>query len=155
MIQLNSPAGPESETVRQTAQHVMRDLVTMGELQIRLFKSDAMEFAARSGRLAGVFAAGIVLLLVAVPLLVVAIAEGLVAAGLPRAAAYAIMAILAAAGGGGMMAWAWQGFRKIPLLFVRSRQELRENIASLKDALQASSQTPPNHHRKQNYDRSQ
>ena len=43
MIQFNSAKAAESECVRQSIGHVVEDIVTLGELQGRLFQSDARE----------------------------------------------------------------------------------------------------------------
>ena len=85
--------------------------------------------------LLGALGAAGVLLAATIPVGLAAIAEILTAAGLPRWAAYLIVAIASAVVAAIMAAWAWHGLRTMPAPFVRSRDELAQNIASLKEAL--------------------
>ncbi len=70
-----------------------------------------------------------------VPVCLLAIAEGLAAAGLSRAAAYAVVAVASMVVAIGMTTWAWRRFRKIPPAFARSREELLQNITWIKDTV--------------------
>ncbi len=135
MIQSNSARPPESPTVRHSVGRVVRDVLTLVELQGQLLKSDACEFTEQSVRPVALFAAGSLLLLATVPVCLLAIAEGLVAAGVWRGLAYGLVALASVALAAGMTAWAWGRLRGMPPLFARSRQELAENIALIKDSL--------------------
>ena len=76
MIQSTSEA-TESGTVRQSVGKVVHDVVTLAELQGRLFQSDSREFAVRIARPLAVFLGGMVFGAATVPIALVAIADGL------------------------------------------------------------------------------
>ncbi len=136
MIRLITPPAPKSETIRQTLGHVVQDLVVLAELQGQLFRNDARESMDRIARPVGVLAASALLLAAAVLILLIAISEGLVAAGVPRAGAYAIVAIVGLAVAWGMALWAWRQFRQLPRPFAHSQEELVRNIAWIKSTLE-------------------
>ena len=135
MIQSNSAQASATETVRQSVSQVLRDLLTLAELQARLIQSDTRECVARLGRPAAVLAAGAMLLAATVPACLAAIAEGLVAAGVPRAIALMLVALAGVATATGMVTWAWRRIRTMPAAFARSREELIENFTWLKEAM--------------------
>ncbi len=134
MIQANSNTS-ESESVGQSAGQVVHDVVSLAELQIQLFKSDAGEAVGRLVRPLLVFAAGILLLLGTLPVVLIAIAIGLVSLGMPPAGAYALVAVLSIVVAVGMAAWARQRFLAMPAAFTRSQEELVRNITWIKDAV--------------------
>ncbi len=80
-----------------------------------------------------VFTAGLVPLLAAIPLCLVAIALGLVAAGLPPVEAYALVAGLSLVAAATMVLWARQTIGKLPAAFARSREEFARNVAWVKN----------------------
>ena len=136
MIRPNLAKAPESETIRQNVGHVVQDIVTLAELQGQLFRSDAREIAERFARPVAVFSVSVLLLAATVPVCLLAIAEGLVAAGVPRAAAYALVAVASIAIASGMAIVAWRRFRGMPRAFARSREELLHNLAWIKNAVE-------------------
>ena len=79
-------------------------------------------------------AAAAMLLLGAIPVALAAIAMGLIAAGLPAGAAYAIVAVVSIIAAALLAVWAWNRYRAISAAFARSRQELANNIAWIKNA---------------------
>jgi hypothetical protein len=113
---------------------MLQDLAALAELQGQLFKSDAREVTEQIARPMAFFAAGMLLAAATLPVCLLALAEGLVAAGVPRAGAYAIVAVGALVVAAGLTLWAWRRFRRIPPAFTRSREELMQNIAWIKDA---------------------
>ena len=142
MIQANPAKAPMSDTVRQSVNQVVHDLATLAELQGLLFQNDAREFAGRIVRPAVVLVAGMLVLLATVPVGLLAIAECLVAAGVPRAVALVLVAVLSAAGAAGMVMWVWRHFQRMPPAFTPSREELKRNIAWIKDAMKNSPSWP-------------
>ena len=135
MIRLKSREATDSETVRQSIGHVVHDIMSLVELQGRLFQSDTREIMERLAPPAAFFAAGILLFAAAVLLCLLAIVQCLIAAGVPAGAAYGLVAIASLAVAAGLAAWAWQRFRKLPRAFARSQEELASNLSWIKDAL--------------------
>ena len=93
MIQFNSAKAAEPESVRQSIGHIVEDIIILGELQARLFQSDAREIMGQIMRPLVILAGGISLFLATVPVGLLAIADCLVAAGVPLAAAYGLVAV--------------------------------------------------------------
>jgi hypothetical protein len=155
MIEPSSERAPESETVRQSVGHVVHDIITLVELQGQLFESDAREVGERIARPVIVFAAGTLLFVATVPVCLLTIAEGLVASGVSRAAAYALVAVTSMVAAAGMAAWAWQRFRRMPSGFVRSYEELTYNWSWIKESLNKLACEPAQPREEFNYDRFQ
>jgi len=143
MIQMNSTPTSESKTVTQSLGRVVHDIVTLAELQVQLFKSDALEALERFFRPLAVFALGILLFLGAIPVCLIAIALGLVALGLPPVPAYALVAVTSMIAAGALATWAWQRFQQLPAGFARSQEELTRNITWVKDAVTDLAAKPP------------
>ncbi len=143
MIRTNYARVPESGTIRQNVGHVVQDIVALAELQGELFRSDAREMTEQIARPVAVFTVSALLLSATVPVCLLAIGEGLAAAGVPRAAAYALVATASIVAGAGMATWAWRRFRTIPPAFARSREELAQNIAWIKGTLLAANPEQP------------
>ena len=142
MMQPHLAQGAESETVRQSIGHVVEDVVTLAELQARLFQSDACELMKRLARPLTVLAAGALLLLATLPVCLLAIAAGLVAAGVPQAAAHGLVAVTSLVTVAGMTAWALRRFRALPPAFARSQEELADNLSWIKDAVKGLDARP-------------
>ena len=123
MIQANSSTAAETETVGQGIGQVVEDIATLTELQGRLFQSDARELSRRLVPPFAILAAGALLLLAAAPVCLFAIAQCLVAAGLPQAAAYGLVGVAGLAAAAGLVTWAWRKFRAcLPHLLARGRK---------------------------------
>jgi len=135
MIQMNPTKTSESETITHSAGQVVRDIMTLVELQVKLFRNDVGDTAARFLRPAAIFMAGVLLLLATIPVCLLAIAQVLMAIGLPAVAAYTLVALISLIVAGAMAVWAWQRFRTMPPAFTRSREELAQNIAWIKYAV--------------------
>jgi len=114
---------------------VVHDILTLAELQTQLFKTDAHEAVRRAMTPLCLFASGLVLLVTTIPVILIAIAVGLTAAGLSAVAAYALVSIVALVVAVGMSLWAWRRLCKLPPALARSRVELARNIVWIKDAL--------------------
>src|SRR5271165_3244741 len=135
MIQMNSTKTSESKTVTQSVGQVVHDIVALAELQVQLFKSDALETGQRFMQPMAVFTLGILLLLATIPVCLIAVALGLVAVGLTPVAAFALVAIISIVAAGALTAWAWLRFHAMPAAFARSQEELARNITWIKDAV--------------------
>jgi membrane protein implicated in regulation of membrane protease activity len=135
-IRPNLAKAPESETIRQNVAHVVQDLAVLTELQGQLFRSDAGEIMERIARPLAILTVSVLLLAATAPVCLLAIAEGLVAAGVPRAGAYALVTAASMAIAAGMALWAWRRFRGAPRPFARSREELIHNLAWIKTAVE-------------------
>ena len=123
----------ESGTVRQSMRHVVHDVVTLAELQGRLFQSDSRELGEHIVRPLAVFLGGLLCFAATVPVALLAIAECLVAAGVPRAAAYVLVTVGGLGAAAGMATWARHRFRAMPPPFARSREELACNLSWIKE----------------------
>jgi hypothetical protein len=120
------------------------DIVSLAELQLELFRIDCREGLKRMLvpvallLVAGIVAAG------TVPIALILVAEFLVqAAGLSRAAAFAIAAL-----GGFIVAVAmgivgWSCIRRVVRVFTRSREELTRNMTWIKHALKRPAPVEP------------
>jgi hypothetical protein len=142
MIQFNSAKAAEPESVRQSIGHMVEDIIILGELQARLFQSDAREITGQIMRPLVILAGGISLFLATVPVGLLAIAHCLVAAGVPLAAAYGLVAVASLVVAAGMGAWAWRRFRRLPPAFARSRDELRQNVSWITAAVKGLAAKP-------------
>ena len=138
MIQFNSARAVESESVRQSIGQVVEDIVTLGGLQGQLFQSDAREIMGRIVQPLAVLAAGTLLFLAMVPVSLLAIAQCLIAIGIPPAAAYGLVAVTSLIAAFGMAAWAWRRLHQLPPAFTRSREELIQNVSWIKAAVRRS-----------------
>lgn len=135
MIDQGPVKAPESESIRESIGLMIHDLMELLELQGRLFENDTREVMQRIARPLLVFAAGVVLFAVAVPIGLLAIAEGLVAWGAPRAAAYSLVATASLLVAVGMAVWARQRFRRGPSAYARSREELAHSMSWIKASM--------------------
>jgi hypothetical protein len=123
---------------------LVHDALTLGELQVELFKVDLRD--ARTGVVAalGLIAIGGVLALGSIPVLLFAAAQGLVA-GLSWPAAWAYLAVgavaLAAAG-----VLVWVGIRQASVAtgtLHRSTAELAETVKWFKDSVRGAGRSEP------------
>lgn len=140
-----------SASVGQSVGQVVRDIVSLTELQIELFKTDAQESAARLMRPLIILSVGFLLALAALPVGLIAIAVGLIALGLPAVAAYALVALASLIAALAVAAWARHRLHEMPAAFARSQEELARNLTWIKDAV--TDLTAKTHHRHDGYGR--
>jgi hypothetical protein len=119
--------------------HILHDIVTLGQLQARLFVLDAQDAGAKIQRPILALAAGGVLAICAVPIALIGIAFLLIdVAHLSRLAAFWITFVFAVFVAASLIAYAIAWFRKPPGLFAYSREELENNIERVKEMLHQS-----------------
>lgn len=135
-----------SESVVQSIGRVFHDVVTLAELQGRLFQSDAREIGERIVRPLAMFLMGSLLFLGAVPVGLLAIIQCLIAAGLSHAVAYGLVAVVSLAGAAGMVAWAWWRLHGMPRAFARSQEELAYNLFWIREAFKELASKPEQEH---------
>jgi hypothetical protein len=128
--------------IRQDLGHVVADLVVLAELQGQLFRSDAREIFGQIIRPAAIGAAAALFVQATVLVCLLAIAEGLVAVGLPRAGAYTLAAGVGMIVAVGLAVWTWRQYRRIPHVFARSREELMQNLTWIKNAAKGLAAQP-------------
>jgi hypothetical protein len=121
---------------------LMHDVVSLAELQLDLFRIDCREglkqmlIPVALLLFAGIVAAG------AVPVALIFIAEFLVqAAGLSRAAAFAIAALSGCIMAVAMGVVGWFSIRGVVRVFARSREEVTHNMTWIKQALKRPAPT--------------
>ena len=119
---------------------VAHDITQLVELQGQLFVVDIKEAQAKLTTPIILAATGGLVSLCAMPLLLVAIAQGLILAGLQSWAAYAIVSVVGLALGGLLLWQSWKSMKDSALVLDRSRAELAQNIAWLKQMLKHRSE---------------
>lgn len=119
---------------------VAHDITQLVELQGQLLMVDVKE-AQQKLKLPIVLAiAGALIALCAMPLLLVAIAQALVLAGLQLWAAYAIVSVVGLAVGGLLLWQSWRSLKESALVLDRSRAEFSQNVEWLKQMLKLRSE---------------
>jgi hypothetical protein len=135
----NSSESAAGAVARSTGEF-LHDLVTLGELQLRLLAVDGQEGLTRFLWPVAVILSGLALILAALPVLLIALALTLTelwqftpaqAAGIAAGASLLVSLLLMAIGYGGWRA-ASGG------MFDRSQREWKQNVRWIKDALQRS-----------------
>jgi uncharacterized membrane protein YqjE len=119
---------------------VAHDITQLVELQGQLFVVDIKEAQEKLKTPIILAATGGLLSLCAMPLLLVAIAQGLILAGLQSWAAYAIVSVVGLAIGGLLLWQSWRSMKDSALVLDRSRAELAQNVAWLKQMLKCRSE---------------
>lgn len=120
------------QAVARNVNELRQDLLMLLQLQWELLGADVQQ-CARGLRLTAILlAVAAALALGAVPVLLLAIAAGFVAWGVPMALALALAAILGVAAAGGTAWFAWRHLRAATGVLDRSRSELRRNIETFK-----------------------
>lgn len=114
------------------------DIASLAELQARLFLLDAKESMQRIITPVVLAVIGGSLLLGSLPVLLLAIAAGLILLGLGPAAALLIAFLIGVVLGAIALAIAWHNLRNALVTFQRSREELAQNIRWIKGALSAT-----------------
>jgi uncharacterized membrane protein YqjE len=131
----HSAGGSAARSVGQ----ILHDIVTLAQLQARLFVLDAHDGMAKIQRPILALAAGAVLAICAVPIALIGVALLLIdVAHLSRLAAFWITFVFAIFVAASLVAYAVAWFRKPPGLFEYSREELANNIERVKDMLHRS-----------------
>lgn len=140
--------GSQSEAGGSTtgsASRLLQRLADLTELQIELFKVDARDGLRSLSLTVVLLAAGIVIGSGGVLVLLMALAEFLVSAGLSRAVSLLVVGVLGLLLAGGAAWSSWQLAHKVLAAFDRSRAELRTNLAWLKASLKESSSRKGTH----------
>ena len=121
------------QAVAHNVNELKHDLLTLLGLQWKLLGADAQQCGRRLRAPVFLIAGAVVLALGAVPVVLLAIAAGLHALGMPLAWALAVAGLAALAVAGGMGYFAWRQFCAATAVLQRSREELRRNMESLKE----------------------
>lgn len=141
----HSAGGSAARSVGQ----ILHDIVTLGQLQARLFALDAREAGVKIQRPILALAAGAVLAVCAVPIALVGIALLLIdVAHLSRLGAFWITFVFAVFIAASLVAYGIAWFRKPPGLFEYSREELENNLERVKEMLHhsgSSTSSAPRH----------
>jgi hypothetical protein len=114
---------------------VVRNIVSLGELQAELFRVDAKEAAARLPVPLVMLVAAAALALGTIPVLLLLIASALVAAGLPFWLSLLIAVVIGFAAAVIAALAGWQMLRRPFRAFQRSRDEFTHNVDWLKRTL--------------------
>lgn len=134
----HSAGGSAARSVGQ----ILHDILTLSQLQARLFQLDARQAAAKIQRPMLALACGAALAISALPIALVGIALLLIdVAGLSRLASFWITFIFAVFVAASLVSYAVAWFRQPPGLFEYSREELENNIERVKEMLHRSA--PP------------
>ena len=122
---------------------LLGDLTELAELQAKLLAADAKIAARRSAASVALLVGGAVLAAAGLPVLLVALGYGLVAAGLPAWAGFLIAAAVGVAAGG-LLAWlGWRGLGRAAGTFRRSGDAFSQNVAWVKQSLSGDPHRPP------------
>jgi len=129
--------------VREGVGDLLHDIMSLGELQAQLLEVDARESLQKARTPVAMLVAGAVIALGAVPVLLIAVAEGLhELAAWDRWVSYLTSGVIGAAGGGLLMWLAGRQSAEFIAVFKRSRNELAENIRWIKYALTRGRRPP-------------
>jgi hypothetical protein len=129
--------------VREGVGELLSDIVSLGELQAQLLMVDARESMQKARTPILLLVVGAVLGLGATPVLLIALAEGLMLLfELKPALAYLVSGLVGALVGGLLIWLAWRQSGDVIAVFLRSRTELAENIRWIKHALTRGRRPP-------------
>ncbi|MDX1945031.1 MAG: phage holin family protein [Pirellulaceae bacterium] len=133
---------PPRAVARSTGE-LLEDLLTLGELQVRLLAVDAQQGVARLAMPALCFAAGLLLAVGCIPVGLAALAlwiDETTTLSLAQSLGVSLLAgvVLAAI----LLAGGWAAFRRRCDLFARSREEWRQNAGWVRSALKRFGKTP-------------
>ncbi len=133
------PAESPVRGVARTAAGLWHHVLTLGELQMRLVSRELSEVLSRAGLAAGLIVVGAMIAATALPIVLIAVAFGLMEAlGLSPGGAFALTAFLAFLVAAALVTAGWWLMRK-GVDLPRSREELRVNWNWLKTTLRAES----------------
>ena len=131
----HSAGGAAARSVGQ----ILHDVITLGQLQARLFVLDAHDAGQRIQRPILALAAGAALALCSIPIALVGVALILMdVAHLSRLASFWITFVFAVFVAAALIGYGINWFRKPPTVFQCSREELVNNIERVKEMLHRS-----------------
>lgn len=126
----------ESSETTQRAGSLAHDIISLLELQTKLFVADCKESVWRMAVAAGSFFAGLLVLFGAIPLILAAFAQFLVSVvGIPIGWSLLLSAILGILIAISLGALAWWSLRRAGRVFLRSGKEFTRNLGWLKESL--------------------
>lgn len=143
MSTLHQAPEVSARAVARNVGELANDVIELGELQTQLFKSDTQEWLGRITMPMAVIGVGASLILGSIPLLLMALAQALIATTtLAPWAAYLIAGLVGATVGTIAAYLSWSKVKAGGDSFGRSREELASNIRWLKYVLQHRPQRP-------------
>jgi len=113
---------------KHNVSQVLHEVLTLGELQLKLARSDAKDAVDRLVRPCAMLALTAVASAAGFLIVLIALAETLVLAGLPRAASYAIVGVLTMGLSAAVAVAAWKSLWSGPRAFYRSQEEMSKNV---------------------------
>jgi len=129
------PGNPAARLGRNVSGYA-HDVVTLVELQLRLFAVDLRDSSKTAGVGLGAIAAGVLTSLGAIPLIFVTIALALVEfAGWSQTASFGITALLGLVVGAGAAWFGWRRLLSAGKTFGRSKAEAVETLRWIKESL--------------------
>lgn len=126
-------------TVADNLGHFAHDVVTLAELQYELFKSDASNCVGDVARSSAIGIGSVAIALGTIPVLLLAVAYGIHAAGLPMWASALIASGIGLASAAAFGFIAVRGLQKSTTAFASSKNELKQNVDWLKFILRRKS----------------
>lgn len=131
---IGGSARPNTLAARATrnASAVLHDVWTLAELQCQLAAADYREGRRRALTALAAGVVGLAVLLAAIPIALVALAELLVTADLSRPAAYGLAALAAVIVATGALWLGWAKIKQAATSFSRSKEELGRNLTALR-----------------------
>jgi uncharacterized membrane protein YqjE len=136
---MNGRGQKAGTALRSNVGDFAHDILTLSELQGRLFLVDLQEAKNRAIRPIALGVVGVVLLVASLPVALLGLAELLVLAGLPQWAAFLVAALVGILASGVLGWMAWRSIRTTFAVFERSRDEFSQNLTWIKAALRSSS----------------
>jgi hypothetical protein len=142
--QMNGSAESPARNVARNMADVWHDVLTLSELQARLVAIETRDVLEKSRAAIGLLAAGCLVALAALPILLAAGALFLVeTTSLTPAAAFGLAALVGIVVAGCLCAWGWWVLRRSCGGFQRSGCEWRRNIEWFKNVLARGSAPAP------------
>jgi hypothetical protein len=108
----------------------------LADLQLELARDDAREAVENITRPIGALFFSGLIFIASIPVILMALAECLIAAGLPRPAGYAIVGGLGMVTAGIVALTVWANMRMVPRAFTRSEEEMKRNLAWFQKVVQ-------------------
>lgn len=140
----NGRVRPEEPNVATSFSGLTHDVIELAELQAKLFALDIKSTTQKARMSLIMSVVGVCLLLGTIPVALMAIGEFFIGQfGWPRAAGYALAALLGIAASGGILAAGWLRLRTGLSAMQRSGEELSRNIAWLKSSFRNRAEGAP------------
>jgi len=141
----NGRATGESPNVATSFAELSHDVIELAELQAKLLAYDVQKTSQNAKIAIALCLIGVCVLLGCIPVVLITIAEVLIATtDLSAAPSYAIATLIGLAVAGGTLAYGLIRFKKGVVALDRSREELHRNIGWLKSTLRNRGQSHPN-----------